>query len=123
MTEAANTGATAENGAAPAITKEMLPDITKEELIAPPPELRSIVDVTVDYVVRNGINFEGELRKRQQSNRKFDFLIPGNPYYKWYKWKLQCKIDPKAAEEAEKMAAEEKAAQEELLKETKAERE
>lgn len=123
MTEV-DTGASATNGAAkPALTKEQLPDIAKEELIMPPPELRSIVDVTVDYVVRNGINFEGELRKRQQSNKKFDFLIPGNPYYKWYKWKLQCKIDPKAAEEAEKMAAEEKAAQEEMLKETKLERE
>jgi len=122
-TDAAAPDTGAVSGATPALTKEQLPDITKEELIAPPPELRSIVDVTVDYVVRNGINFEGELRKRQQSNRKFDFLIPGNPYYKWYKWKLQCKIDPKAAEEAKKMAAEEKAAKDELLKETKLERE
>merc|ERR1719473_29682 len=101
----------------------MLPEIEKKDLIVPPPGLKSIVEVTVDYVIRNGMSFEGELRKRQQNNRKFDFLIPGNPYYKWYKWKLQCKIDPKAAEEAKKMAAEEKAAKDELLKETKAERE
>jgi len=96
------------------ITTEMLPKVNPEDLIIPPPELKSIIEVTVGYVVRNGLPFEGELRKRQQSSRKFDFLIPGNPYYKWYKWKLACAIDPKAAEEAQRLAEQEKEDEQEL---------
>jgi len=114
----------ATNGAAPAATNgaetKKEPEKPKEksikdDLIVPPPELRSIVEVTVDYVIRNGMSFEGELRKRQQNNRKFDFLIPGNPYYKWYKWKLQCKLDPEAAEQQKQLEEEEKKHQEEIL--------
>jgi len=97
------------------ITLDMLPTINPDDLINPPPDIKSIIEVTVSYVVRNGLSFEGELRKRQQSSRKFDFLITGNPYYKWYKWKLACAIDPKAAEEAKKLAEKEKAEEDELM--------
>merc|ERR1719495_2776714 len=117
-TESMDTSTAAEDAstADSKVTTAMLPDVDKKDLIVPPPALKSIVEVTVDYVIRNGMTFEGELRKRQQNNRKFDFLIPGNPYYKWYKWKLQCKINPKAAEEAKKMEEEEQAKQEEDLR-------
>lgn len=116
---------TTETTTEPAPATEAKPENNKnikDDLIVPPPDLRSIVLVTVDYVIRNGMNFEGELRKRQQNNRKFDFLIPGNPYYKWYKWKLQCKLDPKAAEQQKQMEEQEKKEQEEMIAEKRKEK-
>merc|ERR1719188_1427462 len=100
---------------------DMLPTINPDDLINPPPDIKSIIEVTVSYVVRNGLSFEGELRKRQQASRKFDFLIVGNPYYKWYKWKLACAIDPKAAEEAKKLAEKEKKEETDLMQQKKKE--
>jgi len=56
-------------------------------------------------VVRNGVNFEAELRKRNGSSTKFAFLLPKNPYYPYYKRELFAKLDPAEADKLRKLRA------------------
>ena len=57
--------------------------------IYPPPEVRNIVDKTASFVARNGVEFESKIRMNEQSNPKFNFLNPGDPYHAYYQHKVQ----------------------------------
>ncbi|CAM9438846.1 unnamed protein product, partial [Scytosiphon promiscuus] len=54
----------------------------------PGEEKRKIVDKMVGYVAKNGQAFEERVRKREASNPTFDFLIPTNQFYPYYKRRL-----------------------------------
>eukprot|EP01083_Nonionella_stella_P018189 50799_1 len=71
-------------------------------VIEPPPEMKTIIEKTVSFVVKNGIEFESKVRDSQRSNRKFDFLNPGHAFHNYYKQKYQIHNYPKAAALAEK---------------------
>ncbi|KAJ5124728.1 uncharacterized protein N7515_008553 [Penicillium bovifimosum] len=57
-----------------------------EGMVVPPKDIRSIVEKSATHVVRNGPEFENRVRK-ELNNYKFSFLIPGDPYYTYYKWR------------------------------------
>ncbi|TIA82027.1 hypothetical protein E3P98_01709 [Wallemia ichthyophaga] len=69
------------------------PQITKipppEGMIYPPPDIRSIVDKTANYVANSphGALLEEKIREKERSNAKFAFLNSADAYHGYYKWK------------------------------------
>eukprot|EP01083_Nonionella_stella_P033176 90824_1 len=76
--------------------------IDPANVIEPPPEMKTIIEKTVSFVVKNGIEFESKVRDSQRSNRKFDFLNVGHAFHNYYKQKYQISKYPKAAALAER---------------------
>eukprot|EP00727_Mastigamoeba_balamuthi_P001136 m51a1_g11019 putative flowering time control protein fpa (665) ;mRNA; f:398106-400423 len=71
---------------------------------APPPpgEAKDVVDKFVDFLLRNGRDFEYTSRKRQMEtgNTKLSFLVPGDAghdYYKFRVWEMWNQTNPEAA--------------------------
>ena len=58
-------------------------------LIVPPPEIRSIVEKTAQFVARNGENFEHKIRQNEMNNPKFNFLKDEDPYNGYYRHKVK----------------------------------
>eukprot|EP00898_Chlorokybus_atmophyticus_P007557 jgi/Chlat1/7802/Chrsp66S07252 len=51
---------------------------------APPPDIKQVIDKMVEYVRKNGLEFEISIKVREKMNPKFAFLLPWNqwnPYY------------------------------------------
>jgi splicing factor 3A subunit 1 len=57
-------------------------------IIHPPPDVRNIVDKTASFVAKNGPEFERRIMANNAGNRKFDFLIPSNPYNAYYQHRI-----------------------------------
>merc|ERR1711904_724083 len=65
----------------------------------PPKGLKPIIEKTIEYVVRNGVSLEAELRKRNAAGgNKFGFLMPNHPFNSYYRQQLNLKLN---AEEIE----------------------
>jgi len=47
--------------------------------------MQTIIDKTVEYVARNGREFETTLRNAQKNNKKFDFLSSNHRFQKYYR--------------------------------------
>uniref|UniRef100_A0A7E4ZVE5 Splicing factor 3A subunit 1 n=1 Tax=Panagrellus redivivus TaxID=6233 RepID=A0A7E4ZVE5_PANRE len=58
-------------------------------IIYPPPDIRSIVDKTANFVAKNGVEFENKIKEREALNPKFAFLSPNDPYHAYYKFKVK----------------------------------
>eukprot|EP00906_Rhabdomonas_costata_P005560 RCo008315 len=58
-------------------------------IIYPPPEVKTIVDKTAQFVARNGKEFEARIRVHEKDNPKFKFLLKENPYNAYYEMKLE----------------------------------
>ena len=58
-------------------------------IIYPPPDLRSIVDKTAQFVARNGDEFESRIQANQANNPKFNFMKPQDPYHAYYRSKVK----------------------------------
>eukprot|EP00698_Gefionella_okellyi_P005528 TRINITY_DN15041_c0_g1_i1.p1 TRINITY_DN15041_c0_g1~~TRINITY_DN15041_c0_g1_i1.p1 ORF type:complete len:741 (+),score=214.30 TRINITY_DN15041_c0_g1_i1:52-2223(+) len=69
-------------------------------IIYPPPELRSVVDKTAQFVARNGDDFEAKIAQTQASNPKFTFLKPTDPYHAYYRSKIKDFREGRVAEPA-----------------------
>ncbi|KII88956.1 hypothetical protein PLICRDRAFT_175203 [Plicaturopsis crispa FD-325 SS-3] len=56
-------------------------------LILPPPEIKSVIDRTANFVARsaNPPQFEDKIRENQRSDPKFSFLNPADPYHAYYR--------------------------------------
>jgi len=57
--------------------------------VLPPRGVREIVEKTAGYVGRNGNSFEEKLRESQAGNSKMSFLKDEDPYYPYYRWRLE----------------------------------
>merc|ERR1719201_1575637 len=57
-------------------------------IIYPPPDVRSIVDKTAEFVARNGETFENRIKAKESANLKFGFLNGDDPYNAYYKFKV-----------------------------------
>ncbi|CAH9130130.1 unnamed protein product [Cuscuta epithymum] len=57
-------------------------------IIYPPPDIRSIVDKTSQFVVKNGPEFERRIVLSNAGNAKFNFLNPSDPYHAYYQHRL-----------------------------------
>eukprot|EP01128_Nolandella_sp_AFSM9_P007949 TRINITY_DN452_c0_g1_i1.p1 TRINITY_DN452_c0_g1~~TRINITY_DN452_c0_g1_i1.p1 ORF type:complete len:691 (-),score=227.82 TRINITY_DN452_c0_g1_i1:114-2099(-) len=52
-------------------------------------DIRTIIDNTAKWVVKNGESFENKIMKQQAENPQFAFLFPGNGYYAYYQQKVR----------------------------------
>ncbi|KAI0831079.1 Pre-mRNA splicing factor PRP21 like protein-domain-containing protein [Trametes gibbosa] len=59
-------------------------------LILPPPELKSVIDRTAQFVARsaNPPQFEDKIRENQRGDPKFAFLNPADPYHAYYRHRM-----------------------------------
>ncbi|KAF2839074.1 hypothetical protein M501DRAFT_1003628 [Patellaria atrata CBS 101060] len=57
-------------------------------VVLPPKDIRTVIEKTAGYVVRNGSVFESRIREKEASNPKFSFLIPEDAYNGFYEWRL-----------------------------------
>ncbi|TMS35347.1 hypothetical protein L596_002771 [Steinernema carpocapsae] len=62
---------------------------TPDNVICPPPDIRTIVDKTATFVARNGLDFETKIREKEAGNPRFSFLNPSDPYNAYYRNKVQ----------------------------------
>uniref|UniRef100_A0A7S1ER92 SURP motif domain-containing protein n=1 Tax=Timspurckia oligopyrenoides TaxID=708627 RepID=A0A7S1ER92_9RHOD len=58
-------------------------------IIIPPLELKSIIEKTAQFVIKNGPAFESKIQETNATNPKFAFLKNTHPYHKFYKSLLQ----------------------------------
>ena len=56
------------------------------------------MDKTAVFVARNGLEFEARIHKNEQSNPKFNFLKPGDPYHAYYQYKVKEMKEGKSGE-------------------------
>lgn len=59
-----------------------------EGMIYPPPDLRSFVDKTAEFVARVGPAFEARIRDEERHNHKFSFLYSNDAYHAYYTAKV-----------------------------------
>ncbi|KAJ3476340.1 hypothetical protein NLI96_g11220 [Meripilus lineatus] len=59
-------------------------------LILPPPEIKSVIDRTAQFVARsaNPPQFEDKIRENQRQDPKFSFLNPADPYHAYYRHRM-----------------------------------
>ncbi|XP_055831409.1 probable splicing factor 3A subunit 1 [Solanum dulcamara] len=57
-------------------------------IIYPPPDIRSIVDKTSQFVAKNGPEFEKRIVLNNAGNAKFNFLNASDPYHAYYQHRL-----------------------------------
>ncbi|OCH95633.1 hypothetical protein OBBRIDRAFT_816514 [Obba rivulosa] len=60
-------------------------------LILPPPEIKSVIDRTAQFVARsaNPPQFEDKIRENQRQDPKFSFLNPADPYHAYYRHRME----------------------------------
>ncbi|KAF8407465.1 hypothetical protein HHK36_006598 [Tetracentron sinense] len=57
-------------------------------IIHPPPDIRTIVDKTAQFVAKNGPEFEKRIIANNAGNAKFNFLNGSDPYHAYYQHRL-----------------------------------
>lgn len=57
-------------------------------IIHPPPDIRSIVDKTAQFVAKNGPEFEKRILANNTGNAKFNFLSSSDPYHAYYQHRI-----------------------------------
>lgn len=57
-------------------------------IIHPPPDIRTIVDKTSQFVAKNGPEFEKRIIANNAGNVKFNFLNASDPYHAYYQHRL-----------------------------------
>ncbi|CAN8312206.1 unnamed protein product [Cochlearia groenlandica] len=57
-------------------------------IIHPPPDIRTIVEKTAQFVSKNGLEFEKRIIASNVKNAKFNFLSGSDPYHGFYQHKL-----------------------------------
>ncbi|KAA8495653.1 putative splicing factor 3A subunit 1 [Porphyridium purpureum] len=75
------------------VTASTTPSLPEEDgkdgsPILPPPEIRTIIEKTVPFVRKNGLEFEAKVRAANASNVKFGFLDKSHPYHAFYQSRL-----------------------------------
>lgn len=81
-----------ENGAGAAAATRPVPSVATQTktigMIHPPPDIRSIVDKTAQFVARNGPEFEKRILANEKNNVKFNFLNSSDPYHAYYQHRV-----------------------------------
>lgn len=63
--------------------------ISKLPIVEPPPEFKRLIDKLVEFVMRNGKQFEATLLEQDSKHMRFPFLLPSNQYHPYYIKALQ----------------------------------
>lgn len=58
-------------------------------VIVPPPEIRTVIEKLVAYVIKTGPSFETTILEKERHNPRFSFLFPSDPYHAYYQQRLQ----------------------------------
>ncbi|CAH1449752.1 unnamed protein product [Lactuca virosa] len=68
------------------IRASSLPPIPKTELMVmdPPSDMKKLVDKIVEFIIKNGRQFEGVLIEQDRGHGRFPFLIPNNIFHPYY---------------------------------------
>ncbi|KAM0063532.1 putative suppressor of white apricot domain, SWAP/Surp superfamily [Helianthus debilis subsp. tardiflorus] len=68
-----------------------LPPIPKTELmlVDPPTEMKRLVEKIVEFIIKNGRQFEAVLMEQDRGHGRFPFLIPSNIFHPYYLKVLQ----------------------------------
>lgn len=62
----------------------------KEPLfLEPPPDMKRLIDKVVDFILKNGKQFEAALREQDSKQGRFPFLVPSDQYHPYYLKGLQ----------------------------------
>eukprot|EP00897_Mesotaenium_endlicherianum_P008033 jgi/Mesen1/7258/ME000373S06330 len=65
------------------------PALLKEEtIVEPPPQMQKIILKMVEFIVRNGKEFEAIVTERDKADGRFLFLLPSNEHHLFYKREL-----------------------------------
>lgn len=62
---------------------------SKPPIVEPPPEFKRLIDKLVEFVMRNGKQFEATLLEQDSKHMRFPFLLPSNQYHPYYTKVLQ----------------------------------
>ncbi|XP_042062568.1 splicing factor, suppressor of white-apricot homolog isoform X1 [Salvia splendens] len=57
---------------------------TSKPIVEPPPELKRMVDKLVEFITRNGRQFEATLLEQDSKLERFPFLLSSNQYHPYY---------------------------------------
>ncbi|KAK6149318.1 hypothetical protein DH2020_016843 [Rehmannia glutinosa] len=71
--------------------KSLIMGTTKIEpvILEPPPELKRLIDKIIEFITRNGKQFEATLIEQDSMHGRFPFLLPSNQYHSYYLKVLQ----------------------------------
>lgn len=53
-------------------------------VLEPPSDLKRVVEKIIEFILRNGDEFEAVLAEQDKKNGRFPFLLPSNPYHPYY---------------------------------------
>ena len=59
------------------------------DVIYPPPDIKSVIDKTAEFVAKVGEDFERKVAQQQAGQPKFAFLNANNPYRNYYEMRIQ----------------------------------
>jgi hypothetical protein len=62
---------------------------TKEMILEPPSFMKRTMEKIVEFILRNGKEFEGKLIDQDRTTGRFPFLLSSNPYHSYYLKMLQ----------------------------------
>ncbi|KAF0917792.1 hypothetical protein E2562_021470 [Oryza meyeriana var. granulata] len=57
---------------------------TKDVILEPPSFLKRTMEKIVEFILRNGKEFEGKLIEQDRTTGRFPFLLTSNPYHSYY---------------------------------------
>uniref|UniRef100_A0ACD5W0N6 Uncharacterized protein n=1 Tax=Avena sativa TaxID=4498 RepID=A0ACD5W0N6_AVESA len=57
---------------------------TEEVILEPPSFMKGTVEKIVEFIIRNGKEFEEKLIAQDRMTGRFSFLLPNNPYHSYY---------------------------------------
>lgn len=60
-----------------------------KSILEPPPEIKRLIDKLVEFVLRNGKQFEATILEQDSKLERFSFLLPSNQYHPYYVNALQ----------------------------------
>ncbi|XP_073308034.1 uncharacterized protein [Primulina huaijiensis] len=66
-----------------------IPSKTDPIILEPPPELKGLIEKIVEFITRNGKQFEATLIEQDIKHGRFPFLLPSNHYNSYYLKVLQ----------------------------------
>lgn len=68
-----------------------LPSKTKIEklIVEPPSDLKRVIEKIVEFILKNGKEFESVLAQQDRAHGRFPFLLPSNQYHPYYVKVLQ----------------------------------
>ena len=63
--------------------------VDAREFLVPPADIKKVIDKTARMAASMGEQFHQRLKKAEQNNSHFAFLLPTNPWNPYYEHKLE----------------------------------